>query len=200
MRCFPSGGNFVLVYFGPRAKEIVGALTRKGMLVRDRSSDFGGEGYVRITLGHARADAASAARTGVHPMRKANLRRKTKETDIRLRLNLDGRGKSHIATGVRFFDHMLEQIARHGGLDMDLAARGDLDVDQHHTVEDVGIALGRRREEGARFEARNSARGIFPDADGRLPRGRGARFFRPRVLRVQFQNFGGRAWAIFKRS
>jgi imidazoleglycerol-phosphate dehydratase len=61
-------------------------------------------------------------------MRKVNLRRKTKETDIRLRLNLDGRGKSRISTGVRFFDHMLEQIARHGGLDMDLTARGDLDV------------------------------------------------------------------------
>lgn len=75
-------------------------------------------------------------------MRKAAVQRTTKETDVRVRLNLDGRGKSHIATGVRFFDHMLEQIARHGGLDLDLAARGDLDVDQHHTIEDVGIALG----------------------------------------------------------
>jgi imidazoleglycerol-phosphate dehydratase len=75
-------------------------------------------------------------------MRRANLRRATKETDIRLRLNLDGRGKSSIRTGIRFFDHMLEQIARHGGLDLNLLARGDLDVDQHHTVEDVGIALG----------------------------------------------------------
>jgi imidazoleglycerol-phosphate dehydratase len=75
-------------------------------------------------------------------MRKAKLRRTTKETDIQVRLNLDGRGKSKIATGIRFFDHMLEQIARHGGLDLDLTARGDLDVDQHHTVEDVGIALG----------------------------------------------------------
>jgi imidazoleglycerol-phosphate dehydratase len=75
-------------------------------------------------------------------MRTATVRRSTKETDIRVRLNLDGRGKSRIATGVRFFDHMLEQIARHGALDLDLTARGDLDVDQHHTVEDVGIALG----------------------------------------------------------
>jgi imidazoleglycerol-phosphate dehydratase len=75
-------------------------------------------------------------------MRKASLRRTTKETDIRLRLNLDGRGKSEISTGVRFFDHMLEQIARHGAIDISLQARGDLDVDQHHTVEDVGIALG----------------------------------------------------------
>ncbi len=75
-------------------------------------------------------------------MRKATLRRKTAETDIRLRLDLDGRGKSRISTGVRFFDHMLEQMARHGALDLDLTVRGDLDVDQHHTVEDAGIALG----------------------------------------------------------
>jgi imidazoleglycerol-phosphate dehydratase len=75
-------------------------------------------------------------------MRKASLRRTTKETDIHLRLNLDGRGKSSISTGVRFFDHMLEQIARHGAIDIKLQVRGDLDVDQHHTVEDVGIALG----------------------------------------------------------
>jgi len=74
--------------------------------------------------------------------RKATLYRKTNETDIRLRLNLDGQGKAAISTGIRFFDHMLEQIARHGGLDLGLKARGDLDVDQHHTVEDVGIALG----------------------------------------------------------
>lgn len=75
-------------------------------------------------------------------MRTANLHRATKETTIRVRLNLDGRGKAHVATGIPFFDHMLEQIARHGALDLDLAARGDLHVDQHHTVEDVGIALG----------------------------------------------------------
>lgn len=89
-------------------------------------------------------------------MRKAALQRITNETEIRLKLNLDGRGKSHIATGVRFFDHMLEQIARHGGLDLDLSARGDLDVDQHHTVEDVGIALGE-----AVKKALGSKRGIL---------------------------------------
>ena len=74
--------------------------------------------------------------------RTANIHRQTNETDIRLKLNLDGRGRSRIRTGVRFFDHMLELVARHGAFDIDLAARGDLDVDQHHTVEDVGIALG----------------------------------------------------------
>ncbi len=89
-------------------------------------------------------------------MRKAVLHRVTKETDIRVRLNLDGRGKSKIATGIRFFDHMLEQVARHGGLDLELAARGDLDVDQHHTVEDTGIALGE-----AVKQALGSKRGIL---------------------------------------
>jgi imidazoleglycerol-phosphate dehydratase len=89
-------------------------------------------------------------------MRKAKLRRTTKETDISIKLNLDGQGKAHIATGVRFFDHMIEQIARHGGFDLDLTARGDLDVDQHHTVEDVGIALGE-----AVKQALGSKRGIL---------------------------------------
>jgi imidazoleglycerol-phosphate dehydratase len=74
--------------------------------------------------------------------RNATIHRKTNETDIRLKLNLDGHGKAHIATGIRFFDHMLELVARHGAFDLDVDARGDLDVDQHHTVEDVGITLG----------------------------------------------------------
>lgn len=75
-------------------------------------------------------------------MRRALINRKTTETKIVLRLNLDGKGKYDVATGIRFFDHMLELVARHGGFDLRLRADGDLDVDQHHTVEDVGIALG----------------------------------------------------------
>lgn len=74
--------------------------------------------------------------------RAASIHRKTNETEIRLKLSLDGRGKAQIATGIRFFDHMLDLVARHGAFDIQLDARGDLDVDQHHTVEDVGIALG----------------------------------------------------------
>jgi len=74
--------------------------------------------------------------------RRATLERNTKETQIRGTLKIDGRGTYDISTGVRFLDHMLELFAKHGGFDLDLAARGDLDVDQHHTVEDVGIALG----------------------------------------------------------
>jgi imidazoleglycerol-phosphate dehydratase len=74
--------------------------------------------------------------------RISKIRRKTKETQIELRLNLDGRGKAEISTGIPFFDHMLDLVSRHGGFDLRLMAKGDLDVDQHHTVEDVGIALG----------------------------------------------------------
>jgi imidazoleglycerol-phosphate dehydratase len=74
--------------------------------------------------------------------RTATIHRRTNETDIRLRLNLDGRGSSRVATGIRFLDHMLELVARHGAFDLSIQTKGDLDVDQHHTVEDTGIALG----------------------------------------------------------
>ena len=74
--------------------------------------------------------------------RTATIHRKTSETEIRLELNLDGRGKAKVSTGIRFFDHMLDLVARHGAFDLSIDAHGDLDVDQHHTGEDVGIALG----------------------------------------------------------
>ncbi len=75
-------------------------------------------------------------------MRRATLTRNTHETKIALALNIDGKGRYEVSTGIRFFDHMLELFARHGGFDLALTCKGDLDVDQHHTVEDVGIALG----------------------------------------------------------
>jgi imidazoleglycerol-phosphate dehydratase len=75
-------------------------------------------------------------------MRRAAIRRTTKETDIRATLVIEGRGRYKVATGIRFFDHMLELFAHHGGFDLELKCNGDLDVDQHHTVEDVGIVLG----------------------------------------------------------
>jgi imidazoleglycerol-phosphate dehydratase len=75
-------------------------------------------------------------------MRRAAIHRKTKETDIRAALVIEGRGRYKISTGIRFFDHMMELFAHHGGFDLDLTVKGDLDVDQHHTVEDVGIVLG----------------------------------------------------------
>ena len=75
-------------------------------------------------------------------MRTAVVNRKTRETDVRVELNLDGTGKSNISTGVGFLDHMLDQVARHGLIDLTISAQGDLHIDQHHTVEDTGIALG----------------------------------------------------------
>ena len=75
-------------------------------------------------------------------MRTAVVRRETKETQIAGRLSIEGRGRYKVSTGIRFLDHMLELFAKHGGFDLDLTAKGDLDVDQHHTVEDVGIVLG----------------------------------------------------------
>ena len=74
--------------------------------------------------------------------RIAEVRRDTQETKIRVRVDLDGTGQSKLATGIGFFDHMLDQIARHGLIDLEVEAEGDLHIDGHHTVEDVGITLG----------------------------------------------------------
>ncbi len=116
-------------------------------------------------------------------MRKATLHRKTNETDIRIALNVDGRGCYQVSTGIRFFDHMLELFARHGGFDLELHARGDLDVDQHHTVEDVGIALGEAFD-----RALGAKKGIL----------RAGYFLMPmdETLGLAAVDFGGRATAV----
>jgi imidazoleglycerol-phosphate dehydratase len=97
-------------------------------------------------------------------MRKAQIARKTKETAIEVRVDLDGTGMSNISTGVGFFDHMLDQIARHSLIDIDISAKGDLHIDPHHTVEDTGIALGQ-----AIRQALGEARGITRFADALQP-------------------------------
>ncbi|HVW32578.1 MAG TPA: imidazoleglycerol-phosphate dehydratase HisB [Acidimicrobiia bacterium] len=74
--------------------------------------------------------------------RIAEKRRSTKETEISVRIDLDGTGTTKVSTGIAFFDHMLDQLGRHGGFDLELTAKGDLDVDTHHTIEDTGIVLG----------------------------------------------------------
>ena len=88
--------------------------------------------------------------------RIGSIDRKTTETQIALRLNIDGQGTYTVSTGIRFFDHMLELFTRHGGFDLELKVTGDLDVDQHHTVEDTGIALGE-----AFLEALGDKKGIL---------------------------------------
>jgi len=97
-------------------------------------------------------------------MRTATLERKTNETDIRVELNLDGRGENEITTGVPFFDHMLIQIARHGFFDLRLTAKGDLEIDAHHTVEDTGICLGEAFKQalGDKAGIRRYGRGTMP--------------------------------------
>ena len=91
----------------------------------------------------------------------ATLQRKTKETDISLSLTLDGTGKSEIASGIGFFDHMLEGFARHGFFDLTLSVNGDLQVDGHHTVEDTGIVLGQAIKEAAGDKAGMKRYGFF---------------------------------------
>ncbi len=97
-------------------------------------------------------------------MRSASVERRTKETDIAVTVEIDGTGRSDIATGVGFFDHMLDQLARHGLLDLTVKANGDLHIDQHHTVEDVGIVLGQ-----AVRKALGDMKGITRYADVHLP-------------------------------
>src|SRR5690606_6156009 len=76
------------------------------------------------------------------PERKAEVVRKTKETDIQIALNLDGSGQTNIETGLHFFDHMLDKVGKHSGADLTIKVKGDLHIDEHHTIEDTGIALG----------------------------------------------------------
>ena len=115
--------------------------------------------------------------------RTAEVRRTTKETDIRIRLNLDGNGTCHISTGLGFFDHMLEQIGKHSGIDLDITVKGDLEVDEHHTIEDTAIALGE-----CIYQALGSKRGIerygfcLPMDD---------------CLCQVSLDFGGRAWLVW---
>ena len=97
-------------------------------------------------------------------MRTGAVKRKTKETDVEVEINLDGQGRSEIATGIGFFDHMLDLLARHSRIDMKVRAKGDLHIDQHHTTEDVGIALGQ-----AFKQALGDMKGITRYADVHMP-------------------------------
>jgi len=99
-----------------------------------------------------------------NPTRRAELRRETKETTVSLSLTVDGAGTTSVSTGIPFFDHMLEQLGKHAGFDLTIEAKGDLDVDLHHTVEDVGIVLG-----NALREALGDKRGVRRFANALVP-------------------------------
>ena len=102
-------------------------------------------------------------------MRTAQIARKTNETDIQLSLNLDGRGESSIESGVGFLDHMLTLLSRHGRMDLELTCHGDTYVDDHHTVEDIGIALGQAFAQAPGGQAGREALRLPVPAHGRGP-------------------------------
>lgn len=154
-RVYPSDANFLLVQVD-QPREIYTRLIERGIIVRDRSKIIGCEGCLRLTVGTpdeniALVNALKHIDEPVQPgqtlpvfcgERVAVVKRKSRETDITARLDLDSNSPSKIETGIGFFDHMLDQIVHHGGFSLQLTARGDLQVDEHHTIEDAGLVLG----------------------------------------------------------
>lgn len=154
---YSSDANFLLVRFD-NPDEVYGRLLAGGVIVRNRSKVPGCEGCLRITVGtpaendrllrllsSSAAEPVEATTPGMEILGERHIRivRDTKETKIALELDLDSIGGSgHISTGLPFFDHMLDQIPNHGGVALSINAKGDLQVDEHHTIEDVGIVLG----------------------------------------------------------
>lgn len=155
---YSSDANFLLVRFD-NPDEVYGRLLAGGVIVRNRSKVPGCEGCLRITVGTP-AENGRLLRLLASPVtepvevalrcqgieklgeRHVRIVRDTKETKITLELDLDSMGSGRISTGLPFFDHMLEQIPNHGGVALSIDAKGDLQVDEHHTIEDVGIVLG----------------------------------------------------------
>lgn len=154
---YSSDANFLLVRF-ENPDEVYDRLLAGGVIVRNRSKVSGCEGCLRITVGtpvendrllrllsSSVAEPVEATTPGMEILGERHIRivRNTKETKIALELDLDSIGGSgHISTGLPFFDHMLEQIPNHGGVSLAIEAKGDLQVDEHHTIEDVGIVFG----------------------------------------------------------
>ena len=153
-KVFPTDANFILM----RVEDpdgLYNTLTDSGIIVRNRSRVKGCEGCLRVTVGTPAENdrLISILKDPLSPdalppvfipgERHVVISRETKETKVKIDLNLDGQGGNCcIDTGLKFFDHMLEQIPHHGGISLDIKADGDLEVDEHHTVEDVGIVLG----------------------------------------------------------
>lgn len=163
-RVYPSDANFLLVETD-NPKDIYKYLLDEGVVVRDRSSIPGCEGCLRITIGtpgeNSRIISLLRGYQGSDnqdmriSQRKSAVHRSTRETDITVKVDLDGIEPSHISTGIHFLNHMLDQIVHHGGISLDIKAKGDLEVDTHHTIEDTAITLGE-----ALYEALGDKRGI----------------------------------------
>ena len=145
-RVYASDANFLLVKVSD-PNTMCTRLLKEGVVIRNRNLVQGCAGCVRITIGTEEENERllallRGASLTKSPARSGIVVRKTRETEIEVRISLDGQGRTKINTGVGFFDHMLEQLGKHSGIDLTIQARGDLHIDEHHTVEDVGIALG----------------------------------------------------------
>lgn len=141
---YPSEANFLLVR-GSDGRVLMKKLLEQGIVARDRGQEIAN--CVRITVGSPEEnDQVLAALAGqanaVVSGRRAQAKRVTRETAIEVSVDLDGEGTARIDTGLKYFDHMLEQLSKHGGFDLTVRVQGDLDVDEHHTIEDTALAIG----------------------------------------------------------
>ena len=166
-KVYPSDANFLLVKVS-NPSALYSHLLNDGIIVRNRSKVPGCEGSLRLTIGTPEENARMLGSIGsfdnpdsyqssfhLEDFRRARRERVTKETRVLVEVDLDGKGETSVFTGLRFFDHMLEQIPHHSGISLRINAQGDLDVDEHHTMEDVAITLGE-----ALLEALGDRRGI----------------------------------------
>ncbi len=192
IRIFPSDANFLLIQF-QNPRHVFERMKEKGIILRDRSQAV--PGCLRITVGtpaenESLIQALSQLENRPFTLspqlqeRRARIHRQTHETDILIELNLDRRDQHEFSTGLGFFDHMLEQISKHGNIGLKVQVKGDLHIDEHHTIEDTALALGQ-----AFLEALGSKKGISRYG-----------FLLPMddALAQVALDFGGRPWIVWE--
>lgn len=179
-KIYPSDANFLLVEMedGPAVYRF---LTGKKIITRNRHQQIAN--CVRITVGSLSENDQLLHELQAFGGRRSAIARSTSETQIAVSLNLDGQGRGDIRTGLPFFDHMLEQIARHGGVDLTIQAKGDLQIDEHHTIEDTALALGQAFREALGNKAGIERYGFLLPMDD--------------CLAQVAIDFGGRPWLVW---